>query len=159
MNAPNKSGWRPALNLDRRGGAGTATGNKALMLEEPLIFEIGTFETTGVDLPDVEISTSRLGGFERKMPLDLAGLTEPEAMPGLAWGSTMRQWIFHHGAPRSSAASIWLRMSASNGEISRVGPSPIQDCTTRKVPVRLTASICAHSASSVRCSGAVAICC
>ena len=35
-------------------------------------------------------------------------MTEPEAMPGLAWGSTMRQWIFHHGAPRSSAASIWL---------------------------------------------------
>ncbi|MFN3511369.1 MAG: aminomethyl-transferring glycine dehydrogenase subunit GcvPB, partial [Tsuneonella troitsensis] len=69
MNAPNKSGWRPALNLDRRGGAGTATGNKALMLEEPLIFEIGTFETTGVDLPDVPDDfaggANRLGGLAR----------------------------------------------------------------------------------------------
>ncbi len=35
-------------------------------------------------------------------------ITAPDAMPGLAWGSTIRQWMRHHGAPRSSAASIWL---------------------------------------------------
>lgn len=84
MNAPNKSGWRPALNLDRRGGAGTATGNKALMLEEPLIFEIGTFETTGVDLPDVPDDfvggANRLGGLARSTPIGLPGLSEPETV-------------------------------------------------------------------------------
>ena len=35
-------------------------------------------------------------------------ITEPDAMPGLAWGRITRQCVRHHGAPRSSAASIWL---------------------------------------------------
>ena len=58
----------------------TATGNKALMLEEPLIFEIGSAETTGVDLPPRPNVESRLGGLERRRPLDLPGLSEPEAV-------------------------------------------------------------------------------
>jgi glycine dehydrogenase subunit 2 len=56
-----------------------ATG-AALLPNEPLLFEIGDTHHSGVDLPDVEISGGRLGGFERKSELDLAGLTEPEAM-------------------------------------------------------------------------------
>jgi glycine dehydrogenase subunit 2 len=51
-----------------------------MLPNEPLLFEIGDNEHSGVDLPDVEIDTGRLGGFARKTPLDLAGLTEPEAM-------------------------------------------------------------------------------
>ena len=61
-------------------GGSTAASGSALIPDEPLLFEIGDTEHSGVDLPDIEISTSRLGGFERKLPLDLAGLTEPEAM-------------------------------------------------------------------------------
>jgi glycine dehydrogenase subunit 2 len=65
-------------------GIGTAGGAPAsgssLLPEEPLLFEIGDTEHSGVDLPEVEIDGSRLGGFERKSALDLAGLTEPEAM-------------------------------------------------------------------------------
>jgi glycine dehydrogenase subunit 2 len=57
----------------------SASGS-ALLPNEPLLFEIGDTEHSGVDLPDVEIGTSRLGGFSRKTPLELAGLTEPEAM-------------------------------------------------------------------------------
>lgn len=52
----------------------------SLLPNEPLLFEIGDLRHSGVDLPDVEISAGRLGGFERTLPLDLAGLTEPEAM-------------------------------------------------------------------------------
>ena len=58
----------------------TFTGNRALDIEEPLIFEFGHFDTTGVDLDmpdDVELD---LGGFARKDPLELPGLAEPEAM-------------------------------------------------------------------------------
>jgi hypothetical protein len=33
--------------------AETFTGNKALMLEEPLLFERGSLDTSGVDLPPV----------------------------------------------------------------------------------------------------------
>ena len=64
-------------------GTGTlsqpSTGS-ALLPPEPLLFEIGDTGHSGVDLPEAEIDGSRLGGFARKTPLDLAGLTEPEAM-------------------------------------------------------------------------------
>ena len=45
----NPSGWRPSAPPNEQGATGTVTGNRALMLEEPLIFEIGTTEQTGVD--------------------------------------------------------------------------------------------------------------
>ena len=57
MNAPNKSGWKPEMQVSEDGlhnGPATSTGNRALMLEEPLLFEIGHAETTGVDLPDLD---------------------------------------------------------------------------------------------------------
>lgn len=82
MNAPNKSGWKPAMETaDATGESPTTTGNRALMLEEPLLFEIGHAETTGVDLPEVDASaTTRLGGLERSEPIGLVGLTEPETV-------------------------------------------------------------------------------
>ena len=58
----------------------TFTGNRALMQEEALIFEIGRAGTTGVDLDEPAQFKSRLGGLERKQELTLPGLTEPEAM-------------------------------------------------------------------------------
>ncbi|MEO0689957.1 MAG: aminomethyl-transferring glycine dehydrogenase subunit GcvPB [Pseudomonadota bacterium] len=82
MNAPNQSGWKPQMEVaDATGEMVTTTGNRALMLEEPLIFEIGHAETTGVDLPDMdEAAPSRLGGLEREEPIGLVGLTEPETV-------------------------------------------------------------------------------
>ncbi|MEO0643039.1 MAG: aminomethyl-transferring glycine dehydrogenase subunit GcvPB, partial [Pseudomonadota bacterium] len=86
MNAPNKSGWKPQMQSalevsDASGEMVTTTGNRALMLEEPLIFEIGHSETTGVDLPEIDASgPSRLGGFERSEPIGLVGLTEPQTV-------------------------------------------------------------------------------
>ncbi|WEJ57724.1 aminomethyl-transferring glycine dehydrogenase subunit GcvPB [Devosia sp. FJ2-5-3] len=61
------------------GGSTNASGS-ALIPDEPLLFEIGDTEHSGVDLPEVEFSNDRLGGFGRQTKLDLAGLTEPEAM-------------------------------------------------------------------------------
>ena len=83
MNAPNKSGWKPEMTAAEDGmhaGPPTATGNRALMLEEPLIFEIGHRETTGVDLPDIEQGANRLGGMERTAPMGIPGLSEPETI-------------------------------------------------------------------------------
>ena len=62
------------------GTVGTGASGSALIPDEPLLFEIGDTEHSGVDLPEVELSSDRLGGFGRKTKLDLAGLTEPEAM-------------------------------------------------------------------------------
>jgi glycine dehydrogenase subunit 2 len=57
----------------------TFTGNRALRIEEALIFEIGRTEVTGVDLDESEDFTPHLGGLERKQ-IGLPGLTEPEAV-------------------------------------------------------------------------------
>ncbi|MGB7420081.1 MAG: aminomethyl-transferring glycine dehydrogenase subunit GcvPB [Erythrobacter sp.] len=84
MNAPNQSGWKPSMQTVEEGvdhGPATTTGNRALMLEEPLIFEIGHTETTGVDLPPVDPdATTRLSDFARTEPIGLVGLTEPETV-------------------------------------------------------------------------------
>jgi glycine dehydrogenase subunit 2 len=58
----------------------TFTGNKALAQVEPLLFEIGRYDTTGVDLDEPEDFKPRLGGLERKEPIGLPGLSEPETM-------------------------------------------------------------------------------
>ena len=73
----------------------TFTGNRALQIEEPLLFEIGRNDVTGVDFPQearsakqeagsAESATgkikNRLGKHARKTPIDLPGLAEPEAM-------------------------------------------------------------------------------
>jgi glycine cleavage system P protein (glycine dehydrogenase) subunit 2 len=58
----------------------TFTGNRALRIEEALIFEIGRPEVTGVDLDEPAAFKPRLGALERKAPIGLPGLAEPEAV-------------------------------------------------------------------------------
>ncbi len=60
--------------------AETFTGNRGLAIEEPLIFEIGSAETTGVDFEELQEAETRLGGLERREPMGLPGLSEPEAI-------------------------------------------------------------------------------
>jgi len=77
----NQSGWRPEMNAAQGAGASpTVTGNRALMLEEPLIFEIGSADRTGVDFADAPAVTSRLGGLERSEAIGLPGLSEQETV-------------------------------------------------------------------------------
>ena len=85
MNAPNASGWKPEMtpaNEDGlHNGPATVTGNRALMLEEPLLFEIGREDVTGDDLPEpASDAPNRLGGLDRADPIGLPGLTEPETV-------------------------------------------------------------------------------
>jgi glycine dehydrogenase subunit 2 len=58
----------------------TFTGNRALLQEEPLIFEFGRPDGTGVDLDEPDAFEPRLGGLERTAPIGLPGLSEPEAV-------------------------------------------------------------------------------
>ena len=76
----NPSGWRSSAPANEQGEAQTVTGNRALMLEEPLLFEIGAMDQTGVDFADALNVASRLGGLERSQALGLPGLTEPETV-------------------------------------------------------------------------------
>jgi glycine dehydrogenase subunit 2 len=80
VTAVNPSGWRPSAPSNDEGApVQTVTGNRALMLEEPLLFEIGNRDQTGVDFEKANSAASRLGGLERTT-LDLPGLSEPEAV-------------------------------------------------------------------------------
>jgi glycine dehydrogenase subunit 2 len=77
----NRSGWKPELTGGGTdGGVQTTTGNRALMLEEALIFEIGDSQTTGVDCASPRTTRSRLGGLERTREIGLPGLSEPETV-------------------------------------------------------------------------------
>ena len=77
----NPSGWRPAAPSDVHGNApATTTGNRALMLEEALLFEIGSVDQTGVDFAEVPSAGSvRLAGLARG-DIGLPGLSEPETV-------------------------------------------------------------------------------
>ena len=77
----NQSGWRPeSPQTGVEASADTFTGNRALMLEEPLIFEMDERGGTGVDFAEVPKVASRLGGLERNRDIDLPGLSEPQTV-------------------------------------------------------------------------------
>lgn len=87
----NPSGWRPSTPLSAESGGETVTGNRALMLEEPLLFEAGNSERTGVDFECAPANAGahsgslpsqghRLAGLARTDPIGLAGLSEPETV-------------------------------------------------------------------------------
>jgi glycine dehydrogenase subunit 2 len=80
MSTINQSGWRPEIGANDGIATATFTGNRALMLEEALIFEIGDGGTTGVDIEAVPKVASRLGGLDRNREIGLPGLSEPEAV-------------------------------------------------------------------------------
>jgi glycine dehydrogenase subunit 2 len=83
----NPSGWRPTAPVNEQGQTQTVTGNRALQLEEPLLFERGRLDQTGVDFessppaptpsPSPE-GEGRLAGLERNRDIGLPGLSEPE---------------------------------------------------------------------------------
>jgi len=58
----------------------THTGNRGLVLEEKLIFEMGEPGRTGVDLPKPAGIKSRLGGLDRDSDVGLPGLSEPQVV-------------------------------------------------------------------------------
>ncbi len=58
----------------------TFTGNRGLAIEEPLLFEIGRAEISGVDVEVPQDVPERLGKHRRKAPIGLPALSEPEAM-------------------------------------------------------------------------------
>ena len=112
MNAPNASGWRPAMG-DASGAENalvTASGDRGLALEEKLIFELGRPGTCGVDMDEpVGDILPGLTQFLRKSPLALPGLSEPE---------TVRHYT---------------RLSRQNYAID-LGPFPLGSCTMKHNP-------------------------
>jgi len=116
MNAPNAAGWRPEMGPSTAQGPArvTASGDRGLMLEEPLIFELapaaGPGARCGVELDGVDGGPMpSLAPFLRKAPPALPGLTEPE---------TVRHYT---------------RLSRQNYAID-LGPFPLGSCTMKHNP-------------------------
>ncbi|MFM5923231.1 MAG: aminomethyl-transferring glycine dehydrogenase subunit GcvPB [Novosphingobium sp.] len=110
MSAVNASGWRPELGRADAASSPTASGDRGLMLEEALIFELAAPGTTGVDID--EAGTAPMPGlarFLRQDPLALPGLSEPE---------TVRHYT---------------RLSRQNYAID-LGPFPLGSCTMKHNP-------------------------
>jgi glycine cleavage system P protein (glycine dehydrogenase) subunit 2 len=72
---------RPTRPEGAVGAAGHAslTGGRGLLQDEPLIFELGGWTKTGVDLPEARNDACDLDGLTRA-DLPLPGLSEPEAL-------------------------------------------------------------------------------
>ncbi|MEH0071632.1 aminomethyl-transferring glycine dehydrogenase subunit GcvPB [Pannonibacter sp. Pt2-lr] len=87
----------------------TFTGNRALDMEEPLLFEIGRLDVTGVDLDEPEAFEAELGIHARTAKIGLPGLSEPE---------TMRHYV---------------RLSRNNYAID-AGLYPLGSCTMKHNP-------------------------
>jgi len=110
MNAINTAGWRPDMGPQGTAASVTVSGDRGLMLEEALIFELGRPGTCGVDIdePEGEVLPA-LGRFLRAAPPALPGLTEPE---------TVRHYT---------------RLSRQNYAID-LGPFPLGSCTMKHNP-------------------------
>ncbi|WP_019961206.1 aminomethyl-transferring glycine dehydrogenase subunit GcvPB [Woodsholea maritima] len=71
---------RPVHGVDPGAYPDTFSGSRGLDQAEPLLFERGELNNTGVDLPELKGTPSRLGTFERDANMGMPGLSEPEAM-------------------------------------------------------------------------------
>ena len=100
---------RIADNISTGGYAETTSGSKGLEQAEPLIYERGSVEHCGVDLPEPKGAKTRLGGLERTAELGTPGLSEPE---------TMRHYV---------------RLSRKNYAID-LGLYPLGSCTMKHNP-------------------------
>jgi glycine dehydrogenase subunit 2 len=61
-------------------GHASLTGARGLLQDEALIFELGGWDKTGVDLEPAALDAADLAGLVRAAPIGLPGLSEPEAM-------------------------------------------------------------------------------
>ena len=110
MSAPNASGWRPEMGSAEQAEFKTASGDRALMLEEPLIFELAGPGGTGVDIDAPSVPPlAAMARYLRKDPAALPGLSEPEA-------------VRHY-----------TRLSRQNYAID-LGPFPLGSCTMKHNP-------------------------
>lgn len=104
----NTQGRPTRMAEDAESAPATFTGNRALQIEESLIFEKDAFGGTGVDLPEPK-GENRLGAMARTSAIKLPGLSEPE---------TMRHFV---------------RLSQKNFAID-MGPFPLGSCTMKHNP-------------------------
>ncbi|PCG10180.1 glycine dehydrogenase (aminomethyl-transferring) [Sphingomonas ginsenosidimutans] len=138
--ALNQSGWRPSTPQQGDGAPATFTGNRALMLEEPLIFEIGSSETTGVDFASAPSPHWGEGrgegqGSHREAGLDETPAPHPTLSPaGRGLGGLERTApIGLAGLSEQETVRHYTRLSRQNYAID-LGLFPLGSCTMKHNP-------------------------
>jgi len=109
MSGMNKQGRPTSIGSIGVASRETFTGNRALQLEEALLFELDNPGACGVDLDEPEPFASRLGNFERQGRVGLPSVSEPE--------------IVRH----------YVRLSSKNYSID-AGLYPLGSCTMKHNP-------------------------
>ncbi|GAA4716649.1 aminomethyl-transferring glycine dehydrogenase subunit GcvPB [Sphingomonas lutea] len=138
----NPSGWRPSTPANAEGEAQTVTGNRALMLEEPLIFEMDGADTTGVDfdefLPGTGSGTSEAGGGagvtgSSPPPSALRAATSPSRGGSRIGGLERTAPIGLPGLSEPETVRHYTRLSRQNYAID-LGLFPLGSCTMKHNP-------------------------
>ena len=139
----NQSGWRPSMGGTEGAEAGgtdapTFTGNRALMLEESLIFDIGSNETTGVDFGDGESSPLRgenwVGGVAGDSLAENRPSPHPLSMGERAYIDLARTaTIGLPGLSEPETVRHYTRLSRQNYAID-LGLFPLGSCTMKHNP-------------------------
>lgn len=109
MTAMNNQGRPTGTGMSSNRETPTFTGNRALQLEEPLIFERDNPGACGVDFDEPAAFTPKLGKLARKGNIGLPGLSEPE--------------VIRH----------YVRLSSKNFSID-AGLYPLGSCTMKHNP-------------------------
>jgi glycine dehydrogenase subunit 2 len=129
----NPSGWRPSAPANEVGERETVTGNRALMLEEPLLFEIGSVEQTGVDF---EFPSRTREGLGEGLSSAAAKFDMPSPGPSRwAGGETLARIapIGLAGLSEPQAVRHYTRLSRQNYAID-LGLFPLGSCTMKHNP-------------------------
>jgi glycine dehydrogenase subunit 2 len=139
----NPSGWRPTTPANEQVEAATVTGNRALMLEEPLIFEIGSIDRTGVEfdqiLPGTGRGTRAAGGggvvqaSEPPPSVAAATATSPSRGGSRLAGLERNRDIGLPGLSEPEMVRHYTRLSRQNYAID-LGLFPLGSCTMKHNP-------------------------
>ena len=132
----NQSGWKPSSPVQSATDTGTVTGNRALMLEEALIFEIGDVETTGVDFcpsPLAGDGGSRQAADGREGMVDASPAPQPLSREGRGAQLLRTAPIGLPGLTEPETVRHYTRLSRQNYAID-LGLFPLGSCTMKHNP-------------------------
>ena len=127
----NPTGWKPSAPVAVTGDGTSVTGNRALMLEEQLIFEIGDRAQTGVDF---DLDRFPVGpGDQVDAQAASAGAPRPQPLPGNRLGGLERTSLNLPGLSEPQTVRHYTRLSRQNYAID-LGLFPLGSCTMKHNP-------------------------
>jgi len=129
----NQSGWKPSAPVAATSDGVTTTGNRALMLEEPLIFEIGDTDSTGVDFCAPAKAAAQSGSMKGPLGHHPGDGAAPSSSQGYIKGLARTAPIGLPGLSEPETVRHYTRLSRQNYAID-LGLFPLGSCTMKHNP-------------------------